>query len=400
MFHVFTGRPPFQGTSAIEVIESHTSAEPPTLSDSSSETEVPPRLDGLINEMLRKSPESRPQTLGRVIEVLDDISMPATPEGESFPKGQVETTEVEPLGQQSTIGTVEGEDLESSSVAEEDQAWSTQSGDLPAEFLQAAELGSLLSDYTPGTTAIRLQKSGGCIALADGDHCVHLVARGAYDYEDSFTGARMRLTAVAGPRDRGGVFASEMNGRILRWGVDLHSKSPESVADVAARVLAMDVDAEETALVVGTERGEVIRYDLRTGEVSHRRELSGPVCEVRVVPGGREGVAATMSGEVRRLTFNGESEETTATTEGEEPGALAIDARAQWAAILDRSGQLRVTHLHDSERSFDLTPVPSDLRSLNFSANGQLRGVTLADSILRIWAFHHESVLARGISQD
>lgn len=398
MFHALTGRPPFQGNDAIEVIESHTTDEPPTLSESSSDTEIPSRLDGLMDEMLRKNPESRPDSLGRVIEVLDEVAAQRESDPETFSEGMGETTTVEPLGEQSTIGTIEETEAETAPEPDETGTWSTQDGGLPAELLQSAELDSLLTDYTPGTTAMRLQKRGGCIALADGDHCLHLVARGTYDYEDSFRGARMRLTAVAGPRDRGGVFASEMNGRILRWGVDLHSSSPESVADAAARVLAMDVDARETALVIGTERGEVIRYDLRTGEVSHEVELPGPVCEVRIAPGGREGVAATMHGEVQRLVFNGESDEATVSTGGREPGALAIDNRAQWAAVLDRSGELRIMHLRDPDRSFTVAPVPENLRSLNFTSNGQLMGVSLGDSVLRIWAFHHESVLARGVS--
>jgi len=400
MFHALTGRPPFLGTDIIDVIESHTTDQPPSLIESSSDTEIPSRLDGLMDDMLRKEPESRPESLGGVIEVLDEVAVQRDSNPELFSEGFAQTTEVQPLGEQSTIGTVEETEVETASSSSDGTGtWSTQDGGLPAELLQSAGLESLLTDYTSGTTAVRLQKRGECIALTDGAHCLHLVARGTYDYEDSFRGARMRVTAVAGPRDRGGVFASEMNGRILRWGVDLRSSSPESVADAAARVLSMDVDAEETAVVLGTERGAVIRYDLRTGEASHQVDLPGPVCEVRVAPGGREGVAATMEGDVHRLVFNGEGDEASVQSDGREPGALAVDNRAQWAAVLDRSGELRVVHLRESDRSFTVAPVPENLRSLNFSANGQLMGVSLGDSVLRIWAFHHESVLARGVSE-
>jgi len=398
MFHAFAGRPPFQGTNAIEVIESHTTDEPPTLSESSFDTEIPRRLDGLIDEMLEKEPADRPETLHRVIEVLDTISRPSESAEDQFSGGWAETTEVEPIGEQSTIVT-EDEGPPEGSPRRSAETWSTESGALPAEFLQAADLGAILSEYTPGAPAIRLQKRGDCIAVADGSHQAHLIARGRQDYEDSFAGPRMRLTAVAGPRERGGVFAAEMNGRILRWGIDLRSGSPDSVIEVSARVLAMDVDARETGLVVGTEAGEVLHYDLRTGEVSRYAEFSEPVCEVRIAPDGRTAVAATMDGTIEGAAFDGGATETSVQTESREPAALAVDHGARWAAVMGRNGELRMTHLHDADRSFTLSPVPSDLRSLNFSANGQLIGVTLTESRLRIWAFHHQPVLAPDLSR-
>jgi hypothetical protein len=68
-FHLLTGRPPFGGATAFEVALQHVQAEPPSLE--AARPDLPPELCRLVQRMMAKSPEARPQN-GR--EVLRELS--------------------------------------------------------------------------------------------------------------------------------------------------------------------------------------------------------------------------------------------------------------------------------------------------------------------------------------
>jgi serine/threonine-protein kinase len=68
-YHMFGGRPPFRGSTAIEVALQHIRAEPQPLQEL--RPELPAELVALINRMMRKDPAGRPQT-GR--EILRELA--------------------------------------------------------------------------------------------------------------------------------------------------------------------------------------------------------------------------------------------------------------------------------------------------------------------------------------
>jgi serine/threonine-protein kinase len=68
-YHMFAGRPPFRGETAIEVALQHIQAEPPSLREQ--RPDLPVELVALVNRMMCKDPAGRPQT-GR--EVLRELA--------------------------------------------------------------------------------------------------------------------------------------------------------------------------------------------------------------------------------------------------------------------------------------------------------------------------------------
>ncbi|MCW5821587.1 MAG: serine/threonine protein kinase [Cyanobacteria bacterium TGS_CYA1] len=73
MFECLTGVPPLKGANALETISFHRTQAPPLLTDVRPESSYPKDLVNLVDECLRKTPQTRPQTAkeveGRLIEI-------------------------------------------------------------------------------------------------------------------------------------------------------------------------------------------------------------------------------------------------------------------------------------------------------------------------------------------
>ncbi len=79
MFETLSGRPPFQGNSAIETMSLHKNVAPPLVSEITP-NEIPPELANLIDQCMRKRPEDRPSSANSVKESLEQILNPAVVE--------------------------------------------------------------------------------------------------------------------------------------------------------------------------------------------------------------------------------------------------------------------------------------------------------------------------------
>ncbi len=74
MFFSLTGRPPFQGDTALDTLTQHCSAAPPAMSDTAIGEKVPEQLSLLISRLLEKLPENRPASALQVRDELFAIS--------------------------------------------------------------------------------------------------------------------------------------------------------------------------------------------------------------------------------------------------------------------------------------------------------------------------------------
>jgi len=78
MFAMLTGKPPFTGTQAAEILRRQQHAPPPRIS--AVVAGVPPELDQLIDRLLAKSPAARPANalaLGRLLTAIETLHVPA-----------------------------------------------------------------------------------------------------------------------------------------------------------------------------------------------------------------------------------------------------------------------------------------------------------------------------------
>lgn len=91
LYHLLTGRPPFAGGSAAEILENVRAADPPPLA--ALRPDLPPEFVGLVHQLMSKRPEDRPPTAFDVEQALVPFcrpgsvpaQAPAAPASESGP---------------------------------------------------------------------------------------------------------------------------------------------------------------------------------------------------------------------------------------------------------------------------------------------------------------------------
>jgi len=72
LFEMLTGRPPFTYEGFGELIQAHLSTTPPRVR--SLDATIPPAIDALVDRLLAKSPDARPQTMRDLMSELDTVS--------------------------------------------------------------------------------------------------------------------------------------------------------------------------------------------------------------------------------------------------------------------------------------------------------------------------------------
>ncbi len=83
LFHLLTGRPPFRGATAIDVLTKHLMDPPPAVTEL--RPDVPAELAALVSRMLAKEPAERPQTPREVAEALAPFTK-AAPKAVTLPR--------------------------------------------------------------------------------------------------------------------------------------------------------------------------------------------------------------------------------------------------------------------------------------------------------------------------
>jgi tetratricopeptide (TPR) repeat protein/tRNA A-37 threonylcarbamoyl transferase component Bud32 len=71
-FELLTGRPPFDGSSPVKLMQAHFSDRPPDVREL--RPDVPPTLAELVARCLEKQPENRPQSASDVVRVLETVT--------------------------------------------------------------------------------------------------------------------------------------------------------------------------------------------------------------------------------------------------------------------------------------------------------------------------------------
>ncbi|MBZ0189205.1 MAG: serine/threonine protein kinase, partial [Candidatus Obscuribacterales bacterium] len=73
MFACVCGHPPFVGATALETMQHHAESEPPQVADMILTDEVPADLSSLIQDCLKKDPQSRPDSFVAIAERLESL---------------------------------------------------------------------------------------------------------------------------------------------------------------------------------------------------------------------------------------------------------------------------------------------------------------------------------------
>ena len=83
LFEMLVGRPPFQGEGVGDILGAHMYVQPPSVD--ASVPGLPPGCGALVEQLLAKDPNARPQTTHDVVAAIDHILRPLTASGSAAP---------------------------------------------------------------------------------------------------------------------------------------------------------------------------------------------------------------------------------------------------------------------------------------------------------------------------
>ncbi|MFH1436947.1 MAG: serine/threonine-protein kinase, partial [Pseudomonadota bacterium] len=73
LYQMLTGRPPFAGSSAVQILMGHLNQAPPAFSACNPRNAVPDRIEEFVMKCLSKDPNGRPQDMDEVIETIAEL---------------------------------------------------------------------------------------------------------------------------------------------------------------------------------------------------------------------------------------------------------------------------------------------------------------------------------------
>lgn len=150
-FQMLTGRPPFAGREAIDVILKHVNEQPPKLNVAAPGVEVPPGIEAIVLRCLAKKPEDRFQSMDELLEAMRDAGAAAGLSGVfSKPRSLVmsQPRQLTPRSQAEVVGSMTRADAPSALIDEDVDTGDTASARkrlvVAASFGGSAALGIIV----------------------------------------------------------------------------------------------------------------------------------------------------------------------------------------------------------------------------------------------------------------
>ncbi len=394
-FHCITGQPPFPGTESLRVMDAHVNEPPPAVRDVLTRSTIPGGLEGLMRSLLAKDPDDRPEDLSVVITEIDDIirNLNTTP-----PRKRVGTNPGRPprVGNRTRAGRPVGLDERVSTGKftpvqgdEKPGAQSSSRSQVVAPLLEF-QLPDAVVDQVTAFTAVALNETGDMATVADQNNVVHVLSLKNDGEYHSLRGASGLIVSVYFDSAQRAVFASEMDGTVLRWALD-EPASPRQLGRLNERIYVLATAGDGRRVLCGTEKGRVVALEV-AGDTQQVLVESGPpisalglsTTENKLIVGYWGGKLETIHlgtgarKELEPLPKNAKS--------------IVVSADGYLAAVLDEAGNVRILGMLDGRAYFTMQAQIAALRALAFADDGQLMGLGVLKTSLRLWELRNRPV--------
>jgi serine/threonine protein kinase len=394
-FHCITGQPPFPGTESLRVMDAHVNEPPPAVRDVLTRSTIPGGLEGLMRSLLAKDPDDRPEDLSVVITEIDDIirNLNTTP-----PRKRIGTNPGRPprVGNRTQAGRPVGLDERVSTGKftpvqgdEKPGAQSSSRSQVVAPLLEF-QLPDAVVDQVTAFTAVALNETGDMATVADQNNVVHVLSLKNDGEYHSLRGASGLIVSVYFDSAQRAVFASEMDGTVLRWALD-EPDSPRQLGRLNERIYVLATAGDGRRVLCGTEKGRVVALEV-AGDTQQVLVESGPpisalglsTTENKLIVGYWGGKLETIHlgtgarKELEPLPKNAKS--------------IVVSADGYLAAVLDEAGNVRILGMLDGRAYFTMQAQIAALRALAFADDGQLMGLGVLKTSLRLWELRNRPV--------
>lgn len=400
-FHCITGQPPFPGTESLQVMDAHVNEPPPSIGDVLSTSRIPPGLEYLLRSLLAKDPADRPEDLSVVIKEIDEII-----ENLKTPRRRTRTNP----GTPPTVGNrTQADPPQSRPSSTSDDSRRPATGRFPALSEEETRAGSAtagqsqvvapLLEYTlpdavadgvTAFTAVALNETGDMATVADQSNVVHVLSLKNDGIYYSLRGARGLIVSVYFDGARDAVFASEMDGTVLRWSLD-EPDAPEQLGRLAERIYVLSATNDGQRVLCGTEKGRVVALSVGGGDQEILVQGGPPISALGLSTTENKLIAGYWGGKLETIHLGTGAREALDPLP-ENAKSIVVSKDGYLAAVLDEAGNVRVLGVLDGRAYFTMQAEMASLRAVAFADDGQLMGLGVIKTSLRLWELRNRAV--------
>lgn len=372
LFHCLTGVPPYPGRESLLIMDHHVNSPPPKLSSANEKLGKIKGLETLLDQMLAKDPDDRPNDMGEVVKIIDSILVSINVKNASL----ISSSESKEKAKNRNLPTADFAKAKANKTNPRAQLIQ------PIIEFQISDMQKIAGGIF---TAVSLVSSGHLAVVADRNNNVHLIGMRNDGYFETFIGAKETITSVTLDRSVSYVFASTLSGDLLRWSISQPTHPPRLLKSLSDRIYSMEADFNE--LVCGADSGKISIIDVESGRerviVEH-----GPPSSVVSMSSERHVIfAAGWDKSLRMISFDGKITELDALPDN----GQSIITNKLVTAVLDKSGGIR-TFGKNPDKYFDIA-THVNLCGIVFSPDGRLLACSNKDGSFQLSDFRNEALM-------
>lgn len=391
LFHLLTGQPPFPFTNALRVMDAHLESSRPRLQDAAPSVEYPPELENLVAHLLTRDRGQRPFDLHLVHQDLTAflkgkplVNFGSPPdyrlqEDDSLAMWSETFEKSEPSGFHDFVSLAErtSNELASDPTFSEIGEVPGWDADSEVDMVQLSSFPSPFSSLTPTITASVIDRRGLACVLVDHSPCVYFMELGEGGFRSTFQQSRL-VSAAEVDLMQGMLLIADVSGELR--GLDLGGEGSR-ITTFEGSPVALELVPTTSQLYVGTERGHLHVFDMRTNSQRELVRFPHAISNVYARP-GRPILVGLWDGSVAQLDREGKiswhipmAPDTVAST-----GYL--DEESYFA--LDSQGDLHVGSVENGERDRSYS-IGRGLRTVRHLDDGRLLGLSVFGNQIQIW---------------
>lgn len=389
LFSLVTGRPPFDYRDARALIFAHVDEEPPELSEVA-DRDIPSDLDALVDSMLQKSPEDRPESLSRVVGELESLIQGlegAQASSVSFETGGGLEDSTSSLHPETSFGLNRDDSIADSFAEHEGDAPDTRR---LAQLVQFVDLRERYEEFQGPIVATTIDGEGDCAAVSDAAGGVYAMSVRGERFCESYQPAETRVMSLTASSRIGCLFGVTERGIILRWELARPQAPPERVFEIGRYVIALDTDPRGQKLYWVTDAGKLWRRDSRLDRVEVVCSLPASTTHLEVADDGSTAVTGGSTGEVRKTTWPDDMADTS-TFAALDSGvdALYYKNSASVTLVVCDDGSLYGGRVDEDDLQL-LDSSVTTVRDIGVTGDLQMMGLGVRGETVQTWRLRYE----------
>ena len=395
-FHCITGQPPFPGKESLRVMDAHVNELPPRIRDVLPDSAIPDELENLMARMLAKEPEDRPADLSEVIRAIDELmrSLDGRTRPKTSPGRSPTALGLKTVGHRISVDEFRGPTGDFPRVTKEQAERSAGSGTAGKSQVVSPlleyPLPKKVAEEVTAFTACALNESGDRATVADHLNRAHVLSLKNDGVFHTLTGADGLLVSVHLDTKRDAVYASQMDGTILRWSLD-EPEAPRRLGRLPERIYVLATVPDGQRVLCGTEKGRVVSVNVDDGSEEVLVDGGPPISALGLSMSENKLIVGYWGGKLETIHLRNRTRTQLEPLE-KNAKSIVVSKDGYLAAVLDEGGHVRILSMIDGQPYYTMHAAQAALRALAFADDGQLMGLGVIKTSLQLWEIRNRPV--------